>query len=113
MRLQVLIGARIRQLRLLCGLSQAELGARVGIGAPEVSKYENGRRVASLVTLSRFAQGLDAPLHELLDVEEEAEYFDPELRSLVDRLHEHGVEEARRALLMVLAMLDERDMNKL
>ena len=67
MRLQVLIGARIRQLRLLCGLSQAELGARVGIGAPEVSKYENGRRVASLVTLSRFAQGLDAPLHELLD----------------------------------------------
>ena len=113
MRLQVLIGARIRQLRLICGLSQAELGALVGIGAPEVSKYENGRRVASLITLSRFAQGLDAPLHELLDVEEEVDCWDPELRSLVDRLHEHGVEEARRALLMVLGMLDERDFPKL
>lgn len=109
MPLQVLVGARVRQLRLINGLSQAELGARVGVGAPEVSKVENGRRVASLVTLSRFAQGLGVPLHELLDVEEEADYFDPELRSLVDRLHEQGVEEARRALLMVLAMLDERD----
>ena len=113
MRLQVLIGARIRQLRLICGLSQAQLGARVGIGAPEVSKVENGRRVASLVTLSRFAQGLDVPLHELLAVEEEGDYFVPVLRSLVDRLHENGVEESRRALLMVLAMLDERDMFKL
>jgi transcriptional regulator with XRE-family HTH domain len=108
MRLQVLIGARIRQLRLINGQSQAQLGALVGIGAPEVSKYENGRRVASLVTLARFAEGLGAPLHELLDVEEETDSWDPELRSLVDRLNEQGVEEARRALLIVLAMLDER-----
>ena len=39
----VLVGARIRSLRKLHGLSQSALGARCGVGQTQVSRWERGR----------------------------------------------------------------------
>ena len=40
----VRIGLRIRKIRNAKGLSQAELGAAVGLSADRIQKYENGFR---------------------------------------------------------------------
>ena len=46
-RIDVEIGARVRQARVAAGLSQSELGAHLGISFQQVQKYEKGKnRVA-------------------------------------------------------------------
>jgi len=52
-----LVGRRLRELRNSCGWGQAELEARLDghIGRSEISYLENGRRQATLSTLSKCA----------------------------------------------------------
>lgn len=38
------IGKRIRNIRILNGLSQSELGEKLGLTADRIQKYENGAR---------------------------------------------------------------------
>ncbi|MCR4727214.1 MAG: helix-turn-helix transcriptional regulator, partial [Lachnospiraceae bacterium] len=38
------VGARIRTIRMAKGMSQAELGEKVGLNADRIQKYENGAR---------------------------------------------------------------------
>jgi len=49
---------RIRAARLLAGLSQREVGARVGVTAMAISKYETGQMVPSSGVLLRLAETL-------------------------------------------------------
>lgn len=49
------IGARLRVLRLREGLSQAGLGARLGLTAGAINRYEAGRRRIPLKNLPRMA----------------------------------------------------------
>lgn len=59
-------GNRIRELRLQAGLSQAELGMRVGMHQVHVSKIENGTRTLSVEWMKRFAKALGATPADLL-----------------------------------------------
>jgi len=50
------IGARIKAMRLLKGLTQSELARQLGISSQQVQKYENGKNAISatrLVALGR------------------------------------------------------------
>jgi len=49
------LGARLRELRLEAGLTQAELARRTGIHRPNIARVEAGRHTPSLETLSRLA----------------------------------------------------------
>lgn len=49
------LGARLRELRLAAGLTQAELARRTGIHRPNIARVEAGRHTPSLETLSRLA----------------------------------------------------------
>jgi transcriptional regulator with XRE-family HTH domain len=51
-------GYRLRQLRELEGLSQAELAARAGLHVTYVSSIETGRRNLSLVNIHALAEAL-------------------------------------------------------
>jgi len=53
-----LVRRRLRALRTGAGLTQEQLGARCGLGASEVSKYESGRKVPTLPTVGRLAVAL-------------------------------------------------------
>jgi len=61
------IGARIRVMRKAQGLSQGELGARIGIPGDRVQKYENGARKPSPEQIRDFAIGLGANSKALVD----------------------------------------------
>lgn len=53
-------GESLRGFRLASGLTQAELAARVGVGAPYISRLEHGRDQSSPALLGRIADALGA-----------------------------------------------------
>lgn len=52
------VGARIRELRQLAGMSQTELGRRIGVTFQQVQKYENGANRVSASKLWLIARCL-------------------------------------------------------
>ncbi|MEI3380839.1 MAG: helix-turn-helix transcriptional regulator [Dorea sp.] len=52
------IGNRIRKIRIDRGLSQTELGERIGLSADRVQKYENGARKPKMEMLIKIADAL-------------------------------------------------------
>lgn len=67
----MVIGARIRQLREVKGLSQGDIEERTGLLRCYISRVENGHTVPSLETLEKFAAALDVKLYELFYAGEE------------------------------------------
>ena len=67
----MLTGAPLRELRRKAGLTQAEVGRRVGIPATVVSAYECGRRQPSLEVAGRIIEaiGFEARFVRVLDPE--------------------------------------------
>ena len=70
----MLTGATLRELRIKAGLTQAEVGRRVGIPATVVSAYECGRRQPSLEVAGHIieAMGFEARFVRFLDDEVQA-----------------------------------------
>ena len=60
------LGARLRELRLEAGLTQAELARRTGIHRPNIARVEAGRHTPSLETLSRLATAIGVPTTRVL-----------------------------------------------
>lgn len=57
---------RLKALRRAQGLSQEELAHRSDVYFTDVSRYERQQREPGLRALSKLADGLGIPLHELL-----------------------------------------------
>lgn len=56
------IGARVRKLREVAGLTQEELGARSNLTPKFISKVENGHANPSIGVVARLCVGLNLPL---------------------------------------------------
>lgn len=61
------VGRRLREMRLLKGLSQSALGERVGVTFQQIQKYERGTNRLSSSTLWRAAEALDVPVSYFFD----------------------------------------------
>jgi transcriptional regulator with XRE-family HTH domain len=66
LHLQHGLGRAIRQRREALGLTQDELGARIGIGRTRVSRVESGKHCLMLGTVELYARGLDCRASELV-----------------------------------------------
>ncbi|MCK6515807.1 helix-turn-helix domain-containing protein [Myxococcota bacterium] len=66
------IGARIRDIRYIRGLSQSAVAQRAATTPSDVSRAEIGIRMPTLLTLRRFAEALRVGVGDLLDIEENA-----------------------------------------
>lgn len=62
-----LLGARIRELRKGCQLSQEQLAEKVGVDSRYVSRIELGKCFPSLETLEVMSHALNAELRELFE----------------------------------------------
>jgi transcriptional regulator with XRE-family HTH domain len=60
------IGQRLRELRVLNGLTQTELGQKVGVSYQQVQKYERGTNNMTTWKLTRFAESLGVTVNEFL-----------------------------------------------
>jgi transcriptional regulator with XRE-family HTH domain len=59
------VAVRVRALRLARGMSQAELGGRIGVTFQQVQKYETGVNRIGAGRLQRIAEIFDVPLAAL------------------------------------------------
>ncbi len=59
----MVIGDRLRELRVWKGLSQGDLAKRTGLLRCYISRLENGHTVPSLRTLERLTRALEVPLY--------------------------------------------------
>lgn len=59
-------GARVREIRQKLGITQVELGERLGFPQNRVSEIENGSRSPTLVTILRLAIALQCKPSALL-----------------------------------------------
>ncbi|MEA2876377.1 MAG: hypothetical protein QOF14_1573 [Hyphomicrobiales bacterium] len=66
----VAIGEKVRALRLDRGLSQSELGERVGVTFQQLQKYEKGVNRVSAGRLVRVAAALNVPIMAFYDAAE-------------------------------------------
>jgi ribosome-binding protein aMBF1 (putative translation factor) len=57
------VASRLVRYRVEHGLSQTDLGAKLGVSQPYIAKLESGDRAPSLSTLARLAQRLGLEFH--------------------------------------------------
>jgi transcriptional regulator with XRE-family HTH domain len=67
MPIDVLVGQNIRICRLQKGLSQGELGQRIGVTFQQVQKYENGANRVGASRMTQIADALGVPIPTLFD----------------------------------------------
>lgn len=63
--IQQKIGKRIRELRLITGLSQEKFALKIGMDRTYFASVEMGKRNISIVNLEKIASGLNVSLSEL------------------------------------------------
>ena len=61
-------GNKIKEIRKKKGLTQKQLGERLGVSQTMIAQYENGKRKPKLETLNKIASALDVSVSELRDV---------------------------------------------
>ena len=64
--LEAAIGSRIRNARMMAGVSQEKLGETIGVTFQQIQKYESGRNRIAASTLIKVAEALKADASTLL-----------------------------------------------
>ena len=62
----IVIGTRIRQYRIECGITQEDLALQVNTSAPYISNIERGTKKPSLEKLSEIADVLHVTVNDLI-----------------------------------------------
>lgn len=90
------IGARIAAARDRLGLSNEELGQRIGLALPSVKKLVGGEASTNFAKLITIAKALNTSPNELLGFEANASFPAEQLRGVLEALlASQGVEESR------------------
>lgn len=114
--IDVVIGARLRAVRLDRGLSQSAVAHAIGITFQQLQKYETGKNRIAAATLVQITEALDADVTELLPALEDAAdcvsldvLNSAELRNLVDTYVGIRQPALRRAVQLVCEAMRKAD----
>jgi transcriptional regulator with XRE-family HTH domain len=66
-RVDIEVGRRVRQYRLMANMSQTDLGKRLGVTFQQVQKYEKGANRVGAGRLMRAAEILNVPITAFFD----------------------------------------------
>lgn len=69
-RVNRLFGERVRELRLMKGLTQEELGLQCGLHRTYIGQIERAEKNITLQSMYKIANTLDIEIKELLDIPE-------------------------------------------
>ena len=85
----MLLGKQIQKIRKRAGLTQAELGRRLGVSGSMIGQWEGNHRVPKFETIIAIADALDVSVSQLMK-EAGAFVYDPEgLEALDSSIREH------------------------
>ena len=77
------LGNNIKKMREKIGMTQAELGEKIGVSGVAIMRYEKDLREPNINTLQKIASALDVPVTQLLPLDE-TEKEDPSTPSIDD-----------------------------
>ncbi len=101
---KVLLGSRIKELRLNRGLNQAELAEIISVDAKHISRIETGQTFPYPETLEAIAKALEVQIKELFEFEHIAER-PVNVQCIEDMLKGAGDEKLRLIYKVVKAIL--------
>lgn len=81
------LGKKIKELRLYCGLTQTELGKRIGVSYRQIQRYENGSNYVLASRLYDLAKALSIDVADFF-TDMHAETYDEEILKLVKGYNE-------------------------
>ena len=110
------VGEQLRRFREAQGLSQAELGRRLGLSGPTISRYESGEMQIDTDELPRFAAELEVSPGQFFDIPQPlpadlpemttaGEAFLSGIEEALERLHPHDRETVERILGLMTHVL--------
>jgi transcriptional regulator with XRE-family HTH domain len=77
------VGLKIRQCRWTLGMSQRQLGGRIGISLGEMQRFETGEKAVGVSTLWEIATALNVPITHFFEGIEGPAGGDSELRAAI------------------------------
>ena len=86
------IGENIREIRKLKGMTQKELGNKLGISQSAINQFENNKTASKLQTIEKLAIALEVSMYDIL--KRSAEYYQPtgvnlDINIIKNALHSH------------------------
>lgn len=105
-----MVGEGIRHFRKLRGLSQEELASKAELHETYIGKLERSEKVCSVVVLARITSALNLSMVEFFSYIQpvSGEGNDSTLAEIVDRLRSRSLNEQKRILKVIDAMLDDQ-----
>lgn len=105
-----MVGEGIRHFRKLRGLSQEELASKAELHETYIGKLERSEKVCSVVVLARITSALNLSMVEFFSYIQpvSGEGNDSTLAEIVDRLRSRSINEQKRILKVIDAMLDDQ-----
>jgi len=103
-------GKRLARIRKASGLTQQELGEKVGVSKRVIAYYEGETNYPPTHLIVPMAKALNVSTDELLGLKEEKETLSPNLASLWRRLKviESFSDKERKALLQYVEIISEK-----
>ena len=106
----MIVGNRLREIRILKNLSQGEIERRTGLLRCYTSRVENGHTVPSVKTLQKYALALEVPMYQLFHGGEEPILVKQILSDKHGSEHELRAEDRLlRSFARALAKMDDRN----
>jgi transcriptional regulator with XRE-family HTH domain len=101
-----MLGAQLRSLRKVAGVTQEQLAEAIGATQKELSEYERGESFPRPERLEEIARMLGVQIHELFMVRPKPKPRNPDLAKLLSliELHAHDSTYLRQALRLLRAI---------
>lgn len=74
------IGELIKQARKTAGLTQTELGEKIGTSGVTIMRYEKGQRQPRIEQIQKIADALGITMRQLMELDDDQEYIHKEMR---------------------------------
>jgi len=99
---QMKIGAFLKELRKGKGLTQEQLGEKLGVSSRTVSRWETGSNMPDISLLIELADFYEVDIRELINGERNSEMMSEETRDVLTKAAEYTNQEKKRLLKDVM-----------
>ncbi len=84
------IGEKIRKIRKENGLTQKQLGEKLGVSYQMIAQYENGKRNPKINTVISIASALNVEMFDLMSIQEYEDKIDQEAKERFETKVQRG-----------------------
>jgi transcriptional regulator with XRE-family HTH domain len=105
-----IIGKKVREQRILKGMTQEEVAEKSGLKANYMTGIENGKRNTSLITLGKLIHALEIEPGELFDLKQQMDLKTSQIESHIKLVSKRSADEIKtinRITKEIIAVMDK------